>query len=801
MQESLALPAQPESGGARFALTLRKLGVVLRGVLGRGCLHRLQPAAQISVIERGRQRYRAEGQDPHFRMQGVLAPGWYMVELQLDLPGPRAMARFYLDHGEGESEANAFSLPVRKGRLFKRLVQIRAPARLRFDPMETPGEFRIERFNLAPVSAAFAITGIRNKLLSRHPRYAAGLPEKRSFDALRADYESLFERRVRDLIEYSEWISAVETPREAAWKAAAAGLAGKASRPLFSIVVPVYNTDPVHLEECLASVREQLYPHWQLCIADDASRAPHVKEILQRHAAADARIRIAWRERNGHISAASNSALELATGDWIVLLDHDDVLAPQALLAAAQSIEAHPQARILYSDEDKLDEHGERRDPFFKPAWNPDLLWSQNYISHLGIYRHDLVRQAGGFREGFEGSQDYDLLLRCLGALGTPGDSGRIVHIPEVLYHWRMAEGSTARGHAQKDYASEAGRRALQDFFDCHHPGVRASIVAPGIYRHAWPLPDQAPLVSLIVPTRDAHEILRTCIESILASTTYPNYEILVVDNQSRCERTLAYLRELEAAPRSPGRVRVLHYDAPFNYSAINNFAVRHARGEIVGLINNDVEVISPGWLGEMVSHALRPDIGCVGAKLYYPDNTLQHGGVVLGIGGVAGHAHKHLAREEGGYFSRMHTLYNPSAVTAAVLLVRKRVFQEAGGLDEVNLRVAFNDVDFCLRVREAGYRNLWTCHAELYHHESKTRGTDSTPDKQARFVAETRWMQQRWAAELAADPAYHACLSRQHENFSLVLPQPICGPAGVAPQANSRLNHARHAHESLRYE
>ncbi|WP_341675864.1 glycosyltransferase family 2 protein [Niveibacterium sp. SC-1] len=719
---------------------------------------------------RGKHRFRSEGRDPHFRLEGHVPAGWHMVEVQMQMPVVRGIARFYPDFGEGESEADAFSLPLRSGKRYKRLIYLRAPAALRFDPFEAPGDFRLEHFSILPVSATYAATRIQHKLQGRHPRHRQGLAEDCTPDTLWTDYCKLFERRVQALISYAEWIKAVERPQWQAMALEAPGL--NATRPArFSIVMPVYNSDAAHLQACLDSVLAQTYAHWELCVADDASTAPHIRPLLERYAASDARIRIEWRERNGHISAASNSALSLATGDFIVLLDHDDLLSPYALQAMAEAILANPDADILYSDEDKLNELGERIDPFLKPDWNPDLLYSQNYVSHLGVYRRTLVAAAGGFREGYEGSQDYDLLLRCLARNGA--DPARIVHVRKVLYHWRMTETSTAQGHGRKDYASDAGRRALQDYFDQVHPGVQASVVSPGVYRHRWPLPQPAPLISLIVPTRDGHDILRTCIESILAKTTYPNYEILIVDNQSTCPDTLAYIAELQAS--HPERVRVLAYDAPFNYSAINNHAARHARGSILGLINNDVEVIEPDWLTEMVSHALRPDIGCVGAKLYYPDDTLQHGGVVLGIGGVAGHANKYLSRDQGGYFDRMRTIYNPSAVTAAALLVRKTTFDAVGGLDDANLFVAFNDVDFCLRVREAGFRNLWTCHAELYHHESKTRGADASPEKAARFLRETEWMRQRWGALLKADPAYHPALSQTREDYGLDIP--ACEP------------------------
>ncbi|HEX5515658.1 MAG TPA: glycosyltransferase family 2 protein, partial [Gammaproteobacteria bacterium] len=343
-------------------------------------------------------------------------------------------------------------------------------------------------------------------------------------------------------------------------------------------------------------------------------------------------------------------------------------------------------------------------------------------------------------------------------------DPQDVLHVPQILYHWRAVEGSTAAGHDNKDYATDAARRALQEYFDACHPGVEVSISGPGLYRHRWPLPNPAPLVSLIVPTRDSYDILKTCIESILSRTTYPHYEILLVDNQSTCPQTLAYMAQLADDPR----VQVLRYDQPFNYSAINNFAAREAQGTLIGLINNDVEVLNADWLGEMVRHAVRSEIGCVGAKLYYPDGTLQHCGVVLGIGGVAGHSHKYFPGDTPGYFSRLRIVHNVSAVTGAALVLRKEVFDAVGGLDEQGLAVAFNDVDLCLKVMAAGFRNLWTPFAELIHHESKSRGLDQTPEKQARFRAECEVMQQRWGELLRKDPCSNPNLTLLREDYSL---------------------------------
>ena len=730
--------------------------------------HQIAPmsAAQCGPVQGGTPVFLAQGDDPQFRLSQPLAAGWYMAEVKMQAPDGMANARFYLDMGEGESETMAWGLPVRSGRMAKRLLRVPASARLRFDPMAQEGEFRLQHFRVVRMPVVMALRRLRKKLQrSQHPSTppAAALGLEESW----RNYNAIFEPMHGDAVSYERWIEAVEAPQIPSLAQQQASMQGWPWKPTISIVLPTYNTPEPLLRECLDSVLAQTYPHWELCIADDASTQPHVKAVLEHYAAQDARIKLKLRKHNGHISESSNSALELATGEFVALLDHDDMLPAHALFTVMQTLQTKPAAQILYSDEDKLDEAGRRCDPFFKPDWSPDLLFSQNYMVHLLVYRRSLLQSVGGFRKGYEGSQDYDLLLRCIASLPA---SGEIVHIPQILYHWRKTAGSTAMGHDQKDYATPAAQRALQEFMDQRHPGVQVGVTQPGIYRHRWPIPADAPLVSLIIPTRDGLEHLRKCIESILDKTSYPHYEIIVVDNQSTCPHTLDYLQNLENGGARGARVSILRYDHPFNYSAINNFAARQASGTILGLINNDVEVISADWLTEMVSHAVRPDIGCVGAKLYYPDGTLQHAGVVLGIGGVAGHSHKYFPRTDGGYFGRLLAVHNVCAVTGAALLVRKSVFEQVGMLDEQGLRVAFNDVDFCIKVHKAGYRNLWTPFSELYHHESKSRGDDDTPEKKARFSSECLVMTKRWGDFLRNDPYYNQNLTLIAEDYSLSL-------------------------------
>lgn len=565
-----------------------------------------------------------------------------------------------------------------------------------------------------------------------------------------------------DRNDYREWVHRYDTLNDETRAIMRARIDVFVHKPLISVLMPTYNPKPEWLRKAVESVRQQIYPHWELCIADDASTDRDIRPILERYAREDARIKVVFREQNGHISAASNSALELVTGEWVALLDHDDLLSEHALFWVAESINKNPDIRVIYSDEDKITEADRRFEPYFKCDWNEDLFYSHNLITHLGVYRADLLNNIGGFREGLEGAQDYDLALRCVARV----EPKQIHHIPRVLYHWRSHAGSTAQAADTKPYALMAGEKALNEYFERQKTQAKALLIGHG-YRVRYALPDNPPMVSLIIPTRNGLQLIQQCVESIFKKTTYPNYEILIVDNGSDDPPTLKYLDDLQA----DARVRVLRDNRPFNYSALNNAAVKLARGEVVGLLNNDLEVISPDWLSEMIGVALQLGVGAVGARLWYPNNTLQHGGVILGVGGVAGHAHKHLPRQQYGYFNRASLNQSFSAVTAACMVIRKSVYEEVGGLNETDLQIAFNDIDFCLRVREAGYRNIWTPYAELYHHESATRGFEDTPDKQARFTQEVQYMKQRWGEQLLNDPAYSPNLTLDHEDFSLAWP------------------------------
>ena len=534
-------------------------------------------------------------------------------------------------------------------------------------------------------------------------------------------------------------------------------------RPLISVLMPVYNTDRRWLKAALQSVRDQMYPHWELCIADDASTDSRVGQILRDFQAKDSRIKVEFRRVNGHISAASNSALQLATGEFIALADHDDVLPAHALLAVVHELNRHPDADLVYSDEDRIDESDRRFDPYFKPDFNVELFRGQNFISHLGVYRTDLVRRVGGFREGLEGSQDYDLAWRVVEQ--SSGD--RIRHIPHVLYHWRAIAGSAALGTREKAYAHGTARRAVEEHLA--RTGVRGTcepaLNATYHQRVRYALPQPPPHVTIIIPTRDRVDLLSRCMSSVTGGSTYPDYDIIIVDNGSTEQQTCAYFDRL----RADARVSILRIDEPFNFARLNNQAAAAARGDVLCFLNNDTEVITADWLEEMVSLACQDHVGAVGAMLYYPNNRIQHAGVILGIGGVASHAHKMLGRTAGGDHARAALTQAMSAVTAACLVVRKAVFTAAGGFDET-LAIAFNDVDLCLRLGASGLRNVWTPFAELYHYESVSRGDDTTAGRPG-FLEESRLMHERWGDLLNADPYFNPNLSLERTDFALSYP------------------------------
>jgi GT2 family glycosyltransferase len=532
-------------------------------------------------------------------------------------------------------------------------------------------------------------------------------------------------------------------------------------RPTISILMATYDTQLGHLRAALDSVLAQVYPHWELCIADDASKDAQVAETLAAYAARDERIRFVVRNTNGHISHASNSALELATGDFVGFLDHDDLLTADACFEIALCLNRQPDADMIYSDEDKIDESGILRDPYFKPDWAPDSFLSRMYTGHFAVYRRTLVNELGGLRPGFEGSQDYDLVLRLTER------TDRIHHVPRVLYHWRAHQKSTAGEAGAKPYATQAAVRALGEALARRgEPGeVQPVSGSTGVYIPRYQIAEKKK-ISIIVPTRDHGVDVDRCLGSLAALTTYPDFEVLLIDNGT----TEPHSREiLESWTRRDKRVRLLRYDIPYNFAKINNWAARRAEGFYLVLLNNDTEILTADWLEAMVEQAQRPSIGAVGAMLLYDDDTIQHAGVIVGINGVAGHSHKHCPRDAGGYFQMLKAVNNYSAVTAACLMVRKEVYDRLGGLEE-ELTVAFNDVDFCLKARAAGLINVWLPHVVLRHAESKSRGHDTTFARRQILYREEAFMKKRWGTDVQPDPYYSPNLTRRSEDHAIRL-------------------------------
>lgn len=569
---------------------------------------------------------------------------------------------------------------------------------------------------------------------------------------------------------YAQWLSQV--PRHDPTPEQVAETSDLPDRfPSFSVLVPTWNTREDLLRACLDSVLAQSYPHWQLIVADDASDQPHVAQVLLEYAARDDRVEVVFCPEHGHISATTNAALARATRMYVAFLDHDDLLDQHALYHMARAIQAHPDADILYSDEDIIADSGAPLGAHHKSAFNQDLLYAQNYICHLAVYKRSLVEAVGGLRLGVEGSQDHDLLLRCL-PLVKPEN---ILHLPRVLYHWRRVVGSVALSTDAKPYTTAAGVKALRDHFEDRDGVVVDTGAVPNTYRITWPLPDPRPLVSVVIPTKDRQDLIRRCLDSLLGSTDY-TFDVVLVDNGTTDPVALNYLAAMAA---QDVRVRILRKPGPFNFSALCNAGAREVTGELLLLLNNDIEIISANWMEEMARQAFRPEVGCVGAKLLYPDGRVQHGGVLLGVGGIANHAHHACYRKQSGYASKLINHQNFLAVTGACLMLRTELFESLGGLDEVNLPVAYNDIDLCLRAWQLGYWNVWTPYAELIHRASASRGQES-PERAAQFARESTYMREKWGAQIADDPFYHPYFDHGKGSYALADPATLTEPPKI---------------------
>lgn len=538
-------------------------------------------------------------------------------------------------------------------------------------------------------------------------------------------------------------------------------LTGLLIEPQISIIMSVFNVKSKWLKLAIQSVESQWYNHWELCIVDDCSSNLDTLDYLK--SIEHPKIKIHHLPKNSGISAASNKALSMATGDYIALMDHDDELTPDALWEVVKAINEQG-AEFIYSDEDKLELDGSFSEPHFKPDYSPDMFLSQNYLSHLGVIKKSLVDRVVGFTAGLDGAQDYDLYLKVL------EHTDKVAHIPKVLYHWRKIPGSTAAVFDDKSYAQDAGALALANAVQ--RKQLDAEVLNgkyPGTYRVKYTI-NTTPLVSIVIPFKDKPDLLKMCIESILEKSSYSNFEIIGISNNSEEEEIFAEMDRLIALD---SRISFFEHNVPFNFSEINNYAVNtHANGEHILLLNNDIEIISQGWIENLLEFSQRKDVGAVGGKLYYPDGTLQHAGIIMGIGGIAGHSHKYLDGHHHGYFSRPNIVQNLSAVTGACLMVKRLIFDEVDGLDADNLKIAFNDVDFCLRIREKGYLNVFTPNCEAIHHESVSRGNEITKEQQDRFNQEAAYMSRRHKKLLEhGDPYYNRNLTLHHEDFSLAAP------------------------------
>lgn len=695
-----------------------------------------------------------------------LRAGWAVFTVDMNSNEANLNPVLYAFHGDDGSQVSSYAMPGYNNGREKRLIVLPPDVRsLRFDPTDrrdvsfslnyvsvrSIGKFGLVREGYGALSSTQ-----RAELLRALLRGRFGLAKTLVRSGIVGKY---------DKGEYRAWVEAYDTltPNDLTRLRQLGD--ELETKPLISVLMPVYNTRPKYLRKALDSVIEQTYPHWELCIADDASPNPEIRSVLDEYMRRDARIHVVFRKSNGHISASSNSALEIAKGEFVALMDHDDAIPAHALFMVADEINRHADVDLIYTDEDKVDENDLRHDPHFKTDWNIELFYSQNFIAHLGVYRTSIARKIGGFRVGFEGSQDYDFALRFL----KQTDGSRIRHIPHVLYHWRIFPGVTSFSTDNPDASVETARRAMVEYFSDVEP--TSEVVAidrfPGWWRIKRQMPAVLPRVSLIVPTRDRLEVLRPAVDGLMHDTAYDDLEIIVVDNDSQEADTLSYFDEI----KRDSRVNVLTVPGPFNFSALNNAAVAIASGSVIGFVNNDIEIIHPDWLQEMVTQLDRPNVGAAGAKLYYANDTIQHAGVVLGLYGVAAHGHRHFPRDTIGYFGRPMLVQNMSAVTAACMLVRKDVFVQVGGYDEVNLTVGYNDVDLCLKIREAGHDIVFTPFAELYHLESVSRGANFTPAQIERDALERAYMLSRWADVIAHDPFYSPNLTITAENYGLAFP------------------------------
>jgi len=701
------------------------------------------------------------------RFHEPMVPGWYRIEARLQ-SDPMVRPRVRFDFGDGPE-----GLPVRLARdhppMFSAFCRVPRPlVGLRFEPCDHPTGFVVDTFAVRKIPfwkvARRAVASAVKHLHADPTRFrrfvrdaALSLVQPKRVENFSSASSLYWASSNRD-IRYNLWQASFDFDEHRHRSAIEQRSAALPVRPLFSLLMPLTTARAPQVEAAIAAIAGQIWPDWELSIALDRDIDADVAEVCDAWSKRDGRIVVRRVAAGSGPSTAANAALAAATGSHLAVLGDTEQLRPHALFEFAQALNDSPDAEILYADEDTLNEDGGRSDPHFKPAWSEDLFRSWNYLGRPTVLKTATVRAVGGFRRAVEAAQEFDVLLRIAERITADA----VVHLPKVLCHRFAGQRPETPGSTASE-AFGAGRVALEEHLT--RTGIDGSVLAvpefPS-YRVRRVVPAPAPEITLIVPTRDRPDLLRPFLSSLFETTDYPNFRVMLIDNGTVDPEALAILQAAEARDN----VVVLRDEAPFNYSRLNNRAIALADSPLIGLLNNDLKILHADWLTELISHALRPDVGCVGAKLFYPDGRIQHAGVGLGISGVAGHMHHLFPRDSTGYFGRLSVVHDLSAVTGAVMVMRKSVFEEVGGLDETNLTVAYNDIDLCLKIRQAGYRVLWTPFSRLVHYESASRGADMAPEKRTRYELEIAYMRATWGNALMKDPYYPANFDLNRPDF-----------------------------------
>ncbi|WP_186208720.1 glycosyltransferase family 2 protein [Burkholderia gladioli] len=756
----------------KFSINMK---VPFLSVIRRTIRLKVSPARDLALFGAGSVDWVSTGENPVFALEPadgseVIPSGWVYIESRMIRRGANLVARLHVDLGTGFSDVNSFVIPATRSGNIRYIIKIpRATRHLQLSPMRSEGLIGLEFLKVTKISSIERVARmvgwvigdlVKFKNTDRAKKYnitwlrlvtdLTGVYAdcgKLRFHSAPLDYKSYVERF--DILHQDD-IDAIR------WHV---GLLAK--RPLISVLILANEVPLEYLRSTVQSVLMQIYENWEMCIVSGAVDTPEISSYLECVAKSDDRIKIIFSRAGAPASDTRKDFLAWMSGEFVTILSRGVTISPHAFYLVAVKGSEMDGLNVIYADHDEIDENGDRDNACFNGAWNPDLFFSCDMISRAVAYRASILREIGEFSiESDEGGC-------CSISLGVikNSTSHQICHIPRVLYHFHRFAVSGRSSSNSKNDVDEVRVKALSEFFK-DQPGVIVSQGAlVGTCRVQYPIPMPTPRVTLIIPTRDGGPLLKKCIASIFDKTVYDNIEILIVNNQSVGRETIDFLRSISKI----NGVAVLNYDFPFNYSSINNFAERYATGDVLCFLNDDVEAIESDWLREMVSHALRPDVGAVGAKLLYADGFIQHAGVVIGIGGFASHVHRLFPSTHPGYAGRAAVVQNFSAITGACLVMRRNVFRAVGGFDEENLPVAFNDVDLCLRLREAGYRIVWTPYAVLYHYESYSRGDDqASSEKRARFNREKNFMISRWGTDQFDDPYYSVNLTLDREDFSI---------------------------------